>query len=53
MFEAATVGTYLNGLAGDEISQYKKPLLSTDIINQIGFVLAYLIGSDDSLNFKK
>ncbi|MFU0251670.1 NAD(P)H-hydrate dehydratase [Spiroplasma sp. Moj] len=53
LFEAAIVGTYLHGLTGDEISQYKKPVLPTDIIDQIGFVLAELIGSDDSLNFKK
>ncbi|WP_348735347.1 ADP-dependent NAD(P)H-hydrate dehydratase [Spiroplasma endosymbiont of Ammophila pubescens] len=33
LFEAAIVGTYLHGLAGDEISQYKKPVLPTDIID--------------------
>ncbi|WP_342255775.1 ADP-dependent NAD(P)H-hydrate dehydratase [Spiroplasma endosymbiont of Poecilobothrus nobilitatus] len=53
LFEAAIVRTYLHGLAGDEISQYKKPVLPTDIIDQIGFVLAELIGSEDSINFKK
>lgn len=32
LFEAAIIGTYLHGFAGDEISQYKKPVLSTYII---------------------
>ncbi len=41
------VSTYLHGLSGDEISQYKKPVLPIDIIDQIGFVLAELIRSDD------
>ncbi len=37
LFEAAIIGTYLHGFAGDEISQYKKPVLPTDIIEQIGY----------------
>ncbi|AOX44059.1 carbohydrate kinase [Spiroplasma sp. NBRC 100390] len=45
LFEAAIIGTYLHGFAGDEISQYKKPVLPTDIIEQIGYVLAELIDS--------
>lgn len=52
-FEAAIVGTYLHVLYGDEISQYKKPVLPTEIIDQIGFVLVEIIGSDNSLNLKK
>lgn len=47
LFEAAIIGTYLHGFAGDEISQYKKPLLPTDIIEQIGYVLAELIDSNN------
>lgn len=47
LFEAAIIGTYLHGFAGDEISQYKKPVLPTDIIEQIGYVLAELIDSNN------
>lgn len=54
LFEAPITRTYLHGFAGDEISQYKKPVLPTDIIKQIGYVLAELIDAkNDHHRFPK